>query len=415
MAIASTTSAPAGPTPPSGPTPGQAPLAQDPSGVVIQIGSKQLGGWQSVSISLSCESMPNSFELTASAQFLQGDALAATRPGQPCRIFIGSDLVITGWIDRRAISANPKDHLVSLSGRGITRNLVDCSVDLTGDKGVHGGYVTATSALDLAQRLSKAFGITCKSAVTDLGPPIPAFQVRLGETPYEIIESVARYTGYLVYEDETGALVLDRVGTKAMASGFTMPGNIEAIRADRTVDQLFSLYLVVWYGVDQLAELDPLGNRRAAVGDPTLGEYRPRIIVSEQVTPLPAPGQPMPDANDMAKQRANWEFARRLGRSHAAAITVGTWRDSKGNLWRPNRLATVEAPDADITGATWVIGSVHFRKDLSGTHADLVLMPKEAFQPEPNPLHLFDAELANAARSSQGAAPASTTVRTPPT
>ena len=49
--------------------------------VTIQVGSNRFIGWQNVSISRSCESMPNNWSLTASAEFLQGAALAGTRPG----------------------------------------------------------------------------------------------------------------------------------------------------------------------------------------------------------------------------------------------------------------------------------------------------------------------------------------------
>jgi hypothetical protein len=84
--------------------------------------------------------MPNNWSLTASAEFLQGAALAGTRPGQPCLITIGSDLVITGKIDRRSIPINARNHQVTFSGRGITRNLVDCSADLLNDPGNRGGH-----------------------------------------------------------------------------------------------------------------------------------------------------------------------------------------------------------------------------------------------------------------------------------
>jgi hypothetical protein len=45
---------------------------------------------------------------------------------------------------------------------------------------------------------------------------------------------------------------------------------------------------------------------------------------------------------------------------------------------------------------------------MSGTHADLVLMPPDAFDPDPNPLNLFDNELWNSPRVSQSPAPSST-------
>jgi prophage tail gpP-like protein len=389
------------------------PLASDLDEVVIQVGSTQFKGWQTVTISRSCESMPNSFAVSASGQFLQGADIAASRPGQKCLIYIGSDLVITGWIDRRSISLDAHNHLLTISGRGITRNLVDCSADLVDDPDIHGGMINGQNTLGVAQGVCKAYGITAISAVADYGVAIPQFQVQLSETPYTIIEGIARYAGYLVYEDTFGRLVLDRVGTNTHASGFSVPGNVEAIHAERSVDQRYSQYLVVWFGVDQLSDLGSLLNRRAVVDDGTLGEKRLKIIVSEQIAPPPSGTQTV-DNDAIAKQRANWEMARRIGRSSIVSVTCDSWRDSKGTLWTPNWLAPVAAPAADIVaGGKWIIGSVTYRKDMSGTHADLVLMPPDAFIPDPNPLNLFDYELVTSPRTSQNPAPPST--NPPPT
>ena len=104
--------------------------------VTIQVGALRFQGWQTVQITRSCESMPNHWAVSASAEFLDGDALAGTRPGQACLIYIGLDLVITGWIDRRSIPIDAHNHQVTLSGRGITRNLVDCSADLVHDPNI---------------------------------------------------------------------------------------------------------------------------------------------------------------------------------------------------------------------------------------------------------------------------------------
>jgi len=366
--------------------------------VSIQVGGTRFQGWQSVQITRSCETMPNSWAVAASTEFFQGPALTQTRPGQACNIYVGNDLVITGWIDRRTIDVDARQHPVVLSGRGITRNLVDCSADLIKDPGLLGGVINATSTLDLAQRLCKSFKITARSVPTNLGLAIPGFRVNLGETPYQIIESAARYAGFLVYEDQNGNLVLDQVGKTSHASGFAVPGNVEKIRAERSVDQRYSDYLVVWTAVNQLADLGALSNHRAETNDPTMTEYRPRIIVSEQITP----------AYDVGLARAKWELARRLGRSQAAMVTCDSWRDVAGKLWTPNMLAAIDAPSADISGATWIIGTVTLRKDASGTHADLVLMPPDAFNPEPNPLNLFDNELARSPQTSQNPAPPST-------
>jgi hypothetical protein len=128
-------------------------------------------------------------------------------------------------------------------------------------------------------------------------------------------------------------------------------------------------YLVVWLGVDQFANLGGLLNRCVSKQDTNLGEYRLKIIVSEQIAPSTDPTL-QSVANDLiAPQRANWEGARRFGHGHAAGITCDSWRGTAGVLWTPNRLTPIEAPVADVTGSQWITGTLKFRKNMSGTHA----------------------------------------------
>lgn len=105
----------------------------------------------------------------------------------------------------RSIPIDARTHRVTLSGRGIARNLVDCLADLLNDPTIQGGMINGANTPGVAQALCNAYGITVRSAVADLGVAIPSFQVPLGETPYQIIEPVGRYAGFLVYEDETAA------------------------------------------------------------------------------------------------------------------------------------------------------------------------------------------------------------------
>jgi prophage tail gpP-like protein len=357
-----------------------------PDEMTLTIGTHTLGPWQSVVVTQSVESMPNSFAFFATDPFSDDGSKVIAKPGDPCTVTCGTQTLITGFVDRYATRVSAREHQIVVTGRGLCQDLVDCSADLASPtSNIRGGMINAASVLDLAQRLCKPFKITARSAIADLGPAIPNYQVALGETPYELIERAARYAGFLVYEDPNGNLVLDRVGTKAMASGFGIPGNVEDASVEYSIDQRFSEYTYVWYSIDQLAELSSIGNQRADVSDPTVPRFRPLIRVSEQIDQT--------NAFDVAKARANWELARRKGRSQAISLTCDSWRDTAGNLWAPNMLAPIDASVLKLTGQNWIIGTVTFRKDLSGTHADLVLMPPDAFKPEPSVLTLFDGEL----------------------
>lgn len=351
--------------------------------VTIEIGGTRLFGWQSVSIMRSAEACPTQFVLQATDPD-PNPSQAITVPGRDrCKVYIGSDLAITGWVDRCEIVTAPAQHEITISGRGLCEDLVDCSADLAHSPDIKNGYVNANSLYDLAQKLCKPFDINVRLAASDAGREIPGFQVAMGETVYEVLERVARYAGFLVYEDETGTLVLDRVGTDHMVSGFGMPGNIEAAASMLSAELRYSVYTIVQNTIAQFSDVNPLSGLLAEVTDTTLPRHRPLIIQSEQVIP----------GRDFALERAQWEKARRIGRSQALRLTCDSWRDAAGKLWQPNTLASIDAPPHKLVGKTWIIGSVIFRKGQDGTHADVTLMPPDAFNPEPATLNLFDAQI----------------------
>jgi prophage tail gpP-like protein len=369
--------------------------------ISIVVGNTRVVGWESIAVTLSAEHAPNSFTLTASDQYPSDPARATifpSGPGQRCQVFAGNDLLITGYVDQYGTNIGQGHHDVTITGRGLCEDLVDCAADLLNTPELRGATVNAANTRDLAQKLCKPFGITVRSAVADLGKPILPFSVAVGETSWEIIERVCRYAGYLAFEDELGTLVLDRVGTKAMASGFTMPGNIESASSTLSINQRFTSYTAVWSTINNYLENSPISLQVVTVPDDTMpkGRYRPRIIHSEQSDP----------SFDLAKARANWEKARRIGRSQAINLTTSDWRDSAGQLWRPNMLASIYAPALKLINVQWIIASVVFRKDQSGRHADIVMMPKDAFTPEPSPLFLWDREMMHSVGTGGAAAPA---------
>jgi prophage tail gpP-like protein len=374
---------------------------------IVINGCSKIAGWQTVEINRSVELIPNHFMLTMTEEFSNDPTRRIVNPGDHCQVFIGPDLVITGYIDRYEGAIGANRHDVRIIGRGLCEDIVDCSADII-DTPMRGGAATATGAVDLAVQLcqNSKFAITVTCPFLDLAGPILTFQVQLGETPYEIIERVARYQGYLVFEDEKGQLVLDRVppATQAMASGFAQGVNVEQASLSSGYDERFSEITVLWSTTDGLSEgakVSPTIRRSHGVVDnglQALGRFRPRLVPSTQSDNSPTFGQRM----------AEWEMTRRIGRSQAVHITCDSWRDQKGKLWTPNWFAVVTLPALKLVNNNWVIVSVVFRKDQNGTHADLVLMPPGALSLEPSTLLPFDSEVTNTVPSSQNPPPAST-------
>jgi prophage tail gpP-like protein len=86
-----------------------------------------------------------------------------------------------------------------------------------------------------------------------------------------------------------------------------------------------------------------------------------------------------------------WEVARRYGRSQVVEITSDSWRDSNGHLWQPNTLCRVSRPQTGFKKEL-LIAEIEFVQGESGTHANLVLMPPQAFKPQPLVLPLAQSE-----------------------
>ena len=351
-----------------------APAAAPDNTLTLLVGGKKLTGWQSIRVTRGLEHMPGVFDLSVTER--EPNQTLVVIPGDACVVSIDADPILTGWIDRYAGSIAPGEHTITITGRGKCQDLVDCAAVYAGSQ------IVAGSVLQLASDLAKPYGITVTG---EAGPPVPQFNLNLGETPWEIIDRVSRYAALLPYEGTDGNLVLAKLGASKHSSGFAQGENIQTANIAYTMDQRFSEYVSAFMSVDRLAELGTDPSKLPKAFDKGVKRFRRRVIISEQV-----------DNNgvSVAKLRAEWEMARRFGRSQVLIVVCDAWRDSAGALWEPNKLARVDVPALKLEPTDWLISEVTYMRDArAGTTARVVLMPAEAFTPEPIILNPFSADL----------------------
>jgi prophage tail gpP-like protein len=371
--------------------------------VWLSINGQKFGGWVSIRITRGIELMPSSFQVTLTERYPGQPLEMPIKPGDQCIVQIGPDAVLSGTVDRLMPSIDPRGHSITILGRGRCRNLVDCTAFADNRQFLN------HSVLDIATAVAKPFGIVVterdpgtpavpNEKLTADGQVIPQFNVNLTSTPWQIIESIARYASLLAYEDVWGDLALAQVGTDTAASGFQQGVNVQSASSMMSVDQRYSTIWAVALAIDSTLQLTPGApaatgttgaNIIARESDPGILEYRPLVIVSEQGYGAP----------DIAARRAKWEIARRYGRSQAVTLVADTWRDSAGILWTPNTLAPLDIPALHLGGMNWLITQVSFVVDEQrGKVAEITMMPKEAFMPQP-PSTIFDGQLNDAMRS----------------
>lgn len=332
-----------------------------------------IGGWKEVRFSRGVERCPSDFLVSLTEKYPSQDPPdMQIQPGDYCEVFLGADRVSTGWIDRYMPRIAPGEHAITVSGRSKCSDLVDCSA-------VYEGFQIVNSrVLDVAQKLCAPFGITAAlDPSANQGGLLPQIVILAGETAYDVLERICRYRALLLYDTPDGNLLISGIGSGRAASGFQEGVNAERASAIYSMDQRFSDYYAIYQGIDQFSDAGGAPNQIAHFTDSGVPRYRPRVVISENII----------GGSDVAGQRAQWEAARRLGRSFGVTITTDTWRDSAGALYTPNTLAPLMFPSLKLGSVTdpklWVIAEVTYRKGREGTHCDLFMMPPQAFYQQP--------------------------------
>ena len=353
--------------------------ASRPDGdLTIVIGGKEIIGWQDVEVTLRAEGFPNSFAIGASAKHEITDV---ARPGARCQVYLGGDLVITGYLDRNVQGGGPVIHTLGLIGRGLTQDLVDCSAEWPSGQMING------DALSISQQIAQPYGIQVALAEgAAAGPKLPGWLLNYGETGASIVQSVARNARLMAYESAQGVLLLAKVGTGKAASGVRYGDNVQEWQVEQSADGRFSDYVCAYLPSNTAIDLTGPGDifyHRET--DPSVTRHRQLDFVLEAVASDTTPGE-------FTIARTQWEAAQRAGRSTVVSTTIDSWRDADGKLWTPNTLVPVDLPG--FPAADLILGEVTFRRsNETGTTASLVLMPAQAFTPEPLVLQPVPADL----------------------
>lgn len=347
-------------------TPGRSEPSDDVS-LVLDDG-QEISGWLDVRITRGIERCPSDFSVEVTEKYPTSVDALQIKAGQGVQVKIGSDLVLTGYVDVVRPRLDAGSHSVTVLGRSKCQDLVDCSAEWPG------GQISGDSMLAIAQKLAAPYGITVR-ALTEPGDPIPVYQLNQGETVWEIIEKLCRYRQLLAYDDTGGNLVLSAVGTEQAASGFREGVNVERAEVALSAHQRYQTYISYAISLESLNDLGDVDYTNATATDDGVKRHRVRKVVCPVSGPL---------GTAFAEDRIIWEASRRAGRSYAVSLETDSWRDASGALYTPNTLVRIELPSLKLPDVTWTISEVTYHKGTDGTRCELLIMPPQAFIPEPD-------------------------------
>lgn len=338
--------------------------------IVLKAGWQVYQGWTKVEVTRSLVAMSGSFSLELTWKWLGSDQqykafVEPIKQGQACTVDIGTERVITGYVDDWIPSYDANTVTISVSGRDKTADLVDCSIDHPS------GQFNNQTLTQIAYAVCKPFGI--KVIVnTVVGEAFPRVQIEQGETPHELLTRLAKQRGVLLTSDTYGNLVITRASKQKAGVSLILGDNVKAARGRFSWRQRFSNFTVKAAGAAFGAQWDgsalsTVGGIKADVKDGEITRYRPLIIVNEEITTA-----------EGAAKRGQWERQRSIGRSNSAEYTVTGWRiPQTGKLWNINTLVPVIDEILGLDEELLIV-SVMFSEDDAGRLAVVGVVKPEA-------------------------------------
>lgn len=337
--------------------------------VALLVNGARFTGWTNVRVGAGIERIARDFSLTMtrqrSDQGLPG-FVTTVKLGDKVEVFIGGDLVVTGYIDALPVSYDAQRVDFSAAGRSCTADLVDCSA-------VHpGGQWLNRTLAQIARDLARPYGVTVIDRGAS-GAALQEHQIDPGETAFESISRALRLRQVLAFDDPQGQMILDRVGGERAQTALVLGENIKSGENGRDFKECFSEYRVN----GQRAGND---DDFAAVTSQQQGRVQDGRIRRNRLLVIKQPGQATLAS---CKARAQFERDRRAAKPFETSYTVVGWRQGDGSLWRPNLRVLVWDEYMGYAGAEMVIAEVEYAYGDEGTISTLRVGPAAAYLPEP--------------------------------
>lgn len=385
--------------------------AVDPANAVrLVVNGQEHGGWKSVRIEAGIERQARSFALGITDRWPGAtDVPRKVVPGDRCEVWIGADLVVTGYVDATPISYDGSAVSVSVQGRSKTADLVDCSPITSGTlsaptlawgatSGLPGGLVPIKVPVQasaqwrrqkletIAAALAAPYGVRVLSEVST-GAVIAEHHVQVGESVFESIDRMLRLRQILSSDNARGDLVLVSPGSAGRASTRLELGvNVLSASASLDFSGVYSEYVCKGqrsgsddaFGADVAEEEGAAADAAESWQSGALATIRDTLATRRRVLVLKQYGQA---DEGSCQDRANYERSSRRGKALQAAYTVQGWRQAGGALWLPNQV--VQVRDQVIGFDTeMLVAEVAYQLDEGGATTQLRLGPVDGFRQE---------------------------------
>lgn len=320
--------------------------------ITLQTDQGDFTGWEGISIKRSLTQMANTFNLSVTDAGIQALSQHPLHLDAACRVLIDGFPVINGFVGDIAPSIGDSDHALSVSGRDVTGDLVDCSA-IVPNQEMHN--VTLKEAADI---LCADYGIRVECPAP--GEPFEKWAINDGETVFSNIESHSRQREQLLHTRGDAVLYIGKIEPVPINARIEEGVNLKQGSANHTNKDRFHKIITKSQQSGKPAE-------SSEWIDEDVRSPRVRIVRAEK-----------PVTSTVCKNRAHWESQLRKAKGTKASITVQGWYYAPGKLWDIRQTLPVISQRLMLND-TMMIESVNYEAGESGTLTKLELVPPEVY------------------------------------
>lgn len=325
-------------------------------------------GWTREEIQTGIEQIAGGFVLQLASVYPYGETPPVLlREGLPCELWIGDDLVISGYIDDLETDDTDTNSSVRISGRDKTGDLVDCSA-------VHKSGQWRNAKLEqILTDIAKPFDIKVEiTPGTSTGEAFKRFALEEGEKAFDAIDRACRLRGVLITSTPQGNLLITTASSKASTVRLEEGVNMRMFNSKHSWKERHSeIILKGQMAGDDFEHGATVAHPKATAKDAEINRYRPLIVMAEQGT-----------GTKTMQERATWEVQVRMGRGKRGGCTVVGWRMGKdgqaGALWRPNTLVHIVSPRMHLDQEMLIV-TCAYKNTEQGKQCEMTFARPEAF------------------------------------
>lgn len=347
----------------------------DAPDVALVLDGASYKGWKTISVSRGMAQVAGKFSLSVTEKHPGNQTAYKFRLNSPCQVTLAGKTVITGHVESIKPSYSDGSHTLTLEGRDLTGDLVDCS---------HLGPPSqwrGQNILQIAQAVCGPFRITAHAEVA-VGAVFADERINEGQTVLAFLAKLAKARGLLLLSYGDGRLVISQAGTLRSGGALELGRNVKSGSAEFSAAIRHSEYILKGQGAaqpwegsteEEAADFQALyTSPQARATDPVVSRHRPLVIVAGAKA----------DAASLA-QRASFEAQNRAGRSQRATHTVQGWLNASGKLWQINQLVPVRDGFLGINRDMLIESLDYRRSEEQGATTEITTVHPDAYLPKP--------------------------------